>query len=574
MSDAVASTNQERPSTGIGRFLPLLVLLISMAIPWFSAGDHPLYSPDEGRYGIASLQMAEGGSWLVPRFRGQAHLKKPPLTYWSQAIALRLLGRTELAVRLPSLLASSLTILVLYLTARRLASASVAALAVGTVAMMPLFMFVGRLGTTDAMLTFFWFSALAGGYFAIHTGRARWAVLMWSAVALGWLTKGPLALTPIAVLLLWLAFARRWRAIRRLHVLIGLPLSLIPIALWVLLVIRANPEALQTWHNEIVDRITGDGGAHPEPFWYYVPVFLAGLFPATAMLALPGWNLPWRAAGRKLRTGGASCLWALAVIGPLIMFSIMSGKLATYLLPLCPPLALLNGLMLERWLTGAAERCRRPPEVVRTLGVFVILLVSGIIAGAALFSVRLLWWTPPLLLPAAACLWMWMIWKRQAARRAAGLAAVWAAWMVSWATIFLMENDVLAPYSAAALVRQVRDLSGDGQPSIYTLGFADPTLGFYNGREARRVYDGADLQSLIAEHDQGAAVLLLIDDNSFEKSRARCGSAIDAFTRVDTWQRTITHTAGIYVPADHTPPASGTSIDEVTEGADSGSAGP
>lgn len=551
MSDAVASPNQERPSTGIGRFLPLLILAVSMAIPWFSAGDHPLYPPDEGRYGTVSMHMAEGGSWLVPRFRGEAHLSKPPLAYSCQAAALRAFGHTELAVRFPSLIACSLTILLLYLTARQIGGESTAALAAGTLAMMPLFVLVGRLGTTDAMLTLFCFTALTCGYFAIEAGRGRYAIILWSAIALSWLTKGPLALMPIGILLLWLAFARRWRDARHLHIALGLPLSLLPILTWVWLVVQTNPEAIEVWRNEIIHRITGGAGAHPEPVWYYIPVFLAGLFPATAMLALPGWNLSWRAAWRKLRAGGGSCLWSLAVIGPLIVFSLMSGKLATYVLPLCPPLALLNGLMLQRWLSGLATTSggrRRPPEVVGTLGVFVILTVAGIIAGAALLGGHLLRWTPALLPLPVACLWLWFMWRRRPQRRGPGLAAVWAAWMIAWVAIFVMEDDALAPHDAAALVQRARVQTGDKQPSIYTFGFSDPTLSFYNRKEAQRIHYGIELESIIAEHDRGEALVLLVDDNSLGQYRQRGGGAIDAFARVGTWQRTIIDTTGIYLP--------------------------
>jgi 4-amino-4-deoxy-L-arabinose transferase-like glycosyltransferase len=535
---------------GLARGLPLLVLIVSMAIPWFRAGDHPLYSPDEGRYGTVSMHMADGGNWIVPQFRGAAHLSKPPLTYWSQAAALRALGHTELAVRLPSLLACSLTLLLLYLTTRRIGGDIAAALAAGTLAMMPLFVLVGRLGTTDALLTLFWFAALASGYFAITTGHRRWAAAMWSAIALAWLTKGPLALVPLGILLLWLIAGGRRRDVRRLRLVFGLPLSVVPLLAWIGSVMRLHPEAMGVWRDEIVHHVGGGNVAHPEPFWYFIPVFLAGLFPATAMLALPGWNLEWRAARRKLRSGAGSCLWSLAVIGPLVLFSFMSGKLATYILPLCPPLALLNGLMLRRWLGGVADRRRhgRPPEVVATLGVMVVLMIAALIGGAALLDGRLLRWTPALLALPAACAWLWWVWKRRPAQRPSALLAVWAAWMIVWATIFTMEAVGLRRYDAAALVRRLCDQTGNARPCIYTFGFSDPTLSFYNHREARRVHDDGGLAAIIAEHARGEPIALLIDDGSLEQYRQREGGLIEAFARVGTWQRTLTDTAGIYLP--------------------------
>jgi hypothetical protein len=213
---------------------------------------------------------------------------------------------------------------------------------------------------------------------------------------------------------------------------------------------------------------------------------------------------------------------------------------------------MLNGLMLQRWLSGApttsAGRRRRPPEVVATLGVFVILTVAGLIVGAALLGGHVLRWTPALLPLPIACVWLWTMWRRRPPRRRAALGAVWAAWMIAWATIFFMEDDALTPHDAAALVQRVRHESGVGQPSIYTFGFSDPTLSFYNRKEAQRIHYGVELERIIAEHDLGAALVLLIDDSALAQCRRRGGVAIDAFARVGTWQRTIIDTTGIYLP--------------------------
>ena len=59
--------------------------------------------------------MADGGSWIVPQFRGHEHLTKPPMTYWLQAMSLRVIWHNEWAVRLPSLIAQSGTVLVGFL---------------------------------------------------------------------------------------------------------------------------------------------------------------------------------------------------------------------------------------------------------------------------------------------------------------------------------------------------------------------------------------------------------------------------------------------------------------------------
>ncbi|MFH0954464.1 MAG: glycosyltransferase family 39 protein [Verrucomicrobiota bacterium] len=70
----------------------------------------------ELRVALAAQRMAGGGSWLVPTFRGESRLRKPPLEYWIVAAAFKLAGdaRSALAARLPNALMASLLATALY----------------------------------------------------------------------------------------------------------------------------------------------------------------------------------------------------------------------------------------------------------------------------------------------------------------------------------------------------------------------------------------------------------------------------------------------------------------------------
>ncbi len=83
--------------------LAYLVLLVAGVLVWFSPFDHPLYPHDEGRYAAVAAHMVDSGDWLVPVFRGEAHLTKPPLTYWLEGLAVLGFGRTEVSARLPAM---------------------------------------------------------------------------------------------------------------------------------------------------------------------------------------------------------------------------------------------------------------------------------------------------------------------------------------------------------------------------------------------------------------------------------------------------------------------------------------
>ena len=78
---------------------------------------------------------------------------------------------------------------------------------------------------------------------------------------------------------------------------------------------------------------------HVQPFWYYIPVLLAGLFPWTPLAAL--------LAQRRLYSDRRVLLLAAWVLYGLIFFSVARNKLPGYLLPLFPALAIVLAAALE-----------------------------------------------------------------------------------------------------------------------------------------------------------------------------------------------------------------------------------
>lgn len=535
----------------IGARIAVVVCIVAAIFPWLSSGDHPLYAPDEGRYGSVGLHMAEGGSWLLPVYEGEIHLTKPPLTYWAIATAIRTVGKTELAVRAPSLLACTLAVGVLMFWGWSIRGPRVAALAVGTLSMMPLFIFVGRLATTDAMLNCFWLASLAFGWLAIERKQSRWAWLMWVMVAGGLMTKGPLALVPVALLVAWLGLARRWREVQNLRPLRGIVLAAVPILVWVTLVMTKHADAIDIWKHEVLSRATG-GGSHPEPWWFYLPVFFFGLFPATVMLILPGLNVSWRRAWQEMRSDSPVALLVLAVVVPFIGFSLMAGKLPTYLLPMCAPLALLNALMLERWLDGSVAQTsvvRKMPDVRITMTIAAALVFTGMAVACAMYAPQLAIYLLPAGLFVAAPAWLTWNWNRQPERRAVGMLLVWAAWLVTMWGWFEIEDSLNAPRNPRTLMAQLHEIAGETVPTVFTYGFGDPTLSFYFDREIERLDmlpDGG-ASALASLHN----VVLLVEERHFDTFTADHPEVAAQFERVGEWQRNLTQKTLILKPATH-----------------------
>jgi 4-amino-4-deoxy-L-arabinose transferase-like glycosyltransferase len=493
------------------------VLLASIMLIWHSLGNHSLFPPDEGRYAAVSGWMAEHGNWLQPVLRDRLHVTKPPLTYWAQAVSIRYFGHEDLSPRLPSAIASTLTLLMLFVFARRTAGALVAMLAVGLLAVMPLFQIVGRLAITDPMLTAWWWMALCSAWFAVSSGRRHvgWIAAFWASSALIGLTKGPLVLAPITIVSVWLALAGRMREIRLLVPILGLPLAIAPLGFvaygyWVTDPVRA----LAVWNFEFIDRFTGT--SLNDPWWLLFIVFLAGFFPATTMLTLPWFNMTLSRAWAYLRAGDQRALLLVAVILPLVGFSILSRKSPTYILPLAPPLAMLVAGMLSRWVNGSmvdAPAGTKPPDVryttaIAMTGVGTLLPAAAIVlilrgsAPAWATGWTLLWLTLPVI-PAMVATWIMLAWWPLRQRRLPALGVYFAAMVFVWIGFHHAEDVAMDVMGARPVARAV---AAETRPLIvYRL--RNLTIDWYLGRWLDVAEYPDELHRWIDSHPDGVVVL-------------------------------------------------------------------
>ncbi|HVS12962.1 MAG TPA: glycosyltransferase family 39 protein [Thermoanaerobaculia bacterium] len=349
------------PSRGASGWLPAWTLLAALALG-FGLGGPALIEPDEGRNAAIAAEMVDGGELWLPRLEGLPYLDKPFLFFTLIAGSIRLLGRDELAVRLPALLSAWATVaLVGWFGARRLGSRAglVAALAIATT---PLFVAFARTAIFDATLCLCVTAALVCFHHAVEEGAAeespgnddgddsrrggmrppaaarRWALAAWSAIGVGVLVKGPVALVlPLLVVLPWAAWLRRLRRLASPLALLAFAVLVVP---WTWAVERELPGFLryvvvtETWQ-----RMTSDALERSEPVWFFVPFVLAGFLPwsLAALAAAPaGWRQRRRGAETRLVV-----FLALWVALPLLLFSLSRSKQPQYVLPLAPAVALL-----------------------------------------------------------------------------------------------------------------------------------------------------------------------------------------------------------------------------------------
>lgn len=340
-------------------------------------GSRPLSVPDEGRYVEISREMAVTGDYLTPRLNGVKYFEKPVLFYWLEAFSIRLFGLGEFTLRLWPALFALFGCLAVYGAGRRLYGRTTGLFAAVVLATSGLYYALSRAIILDmplsVLLTIALLLFLVGTHEPAGTRRRFFLWGFYAFAALAVLTKGLIGLLiPGMVIGAWIVLLGEWRLLRSIYLPSGLALFLLIAAPWHILAARANPEFFNFYfvHEHFLRYLTTVHDRY-RPAWYFIPVLLAGLFPWSPFLAqaihfsMPG---SWRER-KEHRDALFLILWASLVF---LFFSASGSKLAPYILPVFPPLALLLGRYL-----AAARDCLDLPGA-RTGFVVAVLVMLGI----------------------------------------------------------------------------------------------------------------------------------------------------------------------------------------------------
>jgi len=369
----------------------------------FAIGAWPLIDPDEGRYAEIPREMLERGDFITPRLDYLLYFEKPPLFYWSVAAAMHIFGLTEGAARIVPALCSVLTVMVAYALGCRMFGARAGFWGALVLATCALPTFLAHAVIIDGQLAFLFFSTLALWWFGHaaseegRSGKARnFFLAFWFALALGVLDKGPVAVVLVAACLFaYAGLCRQWKAFGPMQWGLGIPLFFLVAAPWFYLVGTRNPSFNHFfWYVQHVDRFLGRGDTHDhqEPPYFFLLAMPVVLFPWTFLLpgCLAATRRVWPADTPRRRAAVFLAASALLVTG---FFSVSSGKIVTYILPIVPCIALLIGCYIDLVLAGydsvrgTAQEFRAPsPRPTSWMGGLAGLLVvigTGFLAVGA-----------------------------------------------------------------------------------------------------------------------------------------------------------------------------------------------
>jgi 4-amino-4-deoxy-L-arabinose transferase-like glycosyltransferase len=347
---------------------------------FFQLGGPTLTNPDEGRYAEIPREMVASGDWITPRLNGVNYFEKPPLMYWAVAGCLKVFGPGEWSMRAMPVLFALGGVLLTYAAARSLYGRDAGLLSAAVLGSSLLYFVIAHIILLDMAVSVLMSATLFCFILGVREppgAKRRWLFYgLYTSAALATLTKGLIGvLVTGAVLFLWLLLFHQWKRLRPFHLLEGALLFLAIAAPWHVLVAWHN----ETWmHRYFVYehwlRFMTPVASRPGAWYYYIGIVLAGLIPWVGFL--------WPAVREGVRGGWAARAknadaWFLVTwAGFMFLFFTKShSKLAPYILPVFPALAVLIG----SWLA----QVRHEGSVARLrFGLGVFSFVSGLLAVA------------------------------------------------------------------------------------------------------------------------------------------------------------------------------------------------
>lgn len=333
----------------------------------------PLIGTTEGRYAQVSQQMVDSGDWVTPRlwFDGELvpFLGKPPLFFWSSAVSMKIFGVNEFAARLPSLISFAAILLLMWLVLSRYANSCTAWRAMFMcISSSVIFVSSGlvivdmmlALGVAGALLAYYAFSQESD-----RKIRKRWSLTMFFLLALGFMTKGPVAVVLVGLpIFAWTIYFRKWRDLKDHAWFSGSILFLIIVAPWFYLAEMKNPGFLKYFFvNEnflrFVIRDYGDkyGGGHE---------YIRG----TAIIMMIGAAFPWSIYGiyrlfkyrsplpfKRVFNDNKMSFFFFVVVVDTIFWALARQLLITYMYPLVPLFMAWVAILIQQQSERTHEDC-------------------------------------------------------------------------------------------------------------------------------------------------------------------------------------------------------------------------
>jgi len=458
-----------------------------------------IWDANEAFYVETPRQMLQSGDYINPSFNAEPRFNKPVLSYWIVALFYKAFGVSVGVERAPIALAMLGIVIAAWLLGRAIRSSRAGWVTAVVLLTAPRLIFFARRIAIDVFLTFFMTMALACFVMAWcqPARRRRCLLLMYAALGLGALTKGPIALViPAVALIVFLALERRLSDLKALMLPAGAGIVLAIVLPWYVAIYAQHGwDYIRFFFvDENLGRYATALTLDRSPFFFLFALFGDLLLPWAPLLVIPiatAWRRgPAGDAGAAMRR----LLWCW-IATTVVIFSISASKEDLYILPAIPAAAVLIGDLLVSTEFGGSHRGVRAGLLLVALvtaaagGLVTAFFTDGYfqLAGAPLMAIALvvgglaalaLAWTQP-----AAATW--------------AIAASFAFFNYVFVLRALPDIERLKP--SPALARAI-DAHATENASLASLNVELPSLVYYTSRSVVRLPVPDDAVAFLNSH--------------------------------------------------------------------------
>ncbi|MCB9771242.1 MAG: phospholipid carrier-dependent glycosyltransferase [Candidatus Omnitrophica bacterium] len=338
--------------------LLLFLFILSFIFLMMGNGTLSLTHPDEVFYIQTAKEMIQKHSWMTPYIFDAPQFEKPIFAYWLFIIAIKIFGLTSFAGRFAPSLFGMLAIPVIYGVAwvlfknKRLSFLSSLILMTSVIHIA-----LSRAVLTDMIFSVWVTLAIGAFYWGYQNQQNKNKSLLLCGVFCGFavLTKGLLGICfPFGAIALFLLFKKDVQFLKSWYTLFASIVILVIALPWhiVMFHLYGQPFLHEYFQNVHFRRILEAEHARANTWYFYPFTVVMGVMPWTVFLfsAIGAFIAGLKAKGKDQQP----LLFLLAwVISMFIFVQPAASKLASYILPIFPAMAIILAYYLDKVIWGS-----------------------------------------------------------------------------------------------------------------------------------------------------------------------------------------------------------------------------
>jgi 4-amino-4-deoxy-L-arabinose transferase-like glycosyltransferase len=299
--------------------------------------------------------MSATRDYFVPHLGGEVYTDKPPLYFWILLLSQKVFGEySATAMVSPSIISAIIVILLTFYFASSFLKDKYAFLAGIILATSLLFFSLSIFVRMDLSMMVFIVASLFSFFKAYQNQKHYLYLLFYLFMGIATAIKGPAGfLIPLVIIPGFLVWDNNLKELKKMKLFKGALIFISVILLWLIpAFVFGGREyiyslvVLQTFGRAV------DSFAHSEPFYYYFMTLPVTFLPWTLLLVSSFFYV--FKYNKNISTELKFILsWFIL---PLILFSLFSGKLVFYLLPIYPAAAVLTAYLCRQIIAEQADK--------------------------------------------------------------------------------------------------------------------------------------------------------------------------------------------------------------------------